>query len=76
MNEQRPRVSTSVEMPHAGNYAYRLVADGIFVDQFGQQYQDKTSGEGTIRIREGAVFLFMQTLHGVELRANDLSQMQ
>jgi hypothetical protein len=64
VDRQRPKTSANIQVARPGNYAYTLIADGVFVNQLGQMYQAQGRGDGVVEVREGSVFTLVITPHG------------
>jgi hypothetical protein len=67
VNQQKPTDSVKIRVPNSGNYSYTVIADGYFINQFGQIYRAQGRGDGIIEVREGSIFTLMVTQHGIRL---------
>jgi hypothetical protein len=67
VNQNYPEASANVSLPRPGEYAYTLIADGVFINEYGQTWREQARGDGTINVREDEVFALTVTPHGIRL---------
>jgi len=67
VNQQQATDSAKIKVSGVGNYAYTILADGVFMNQFSQPYRTQGRGDGVIEVSKGSVFELAMTPHGVRL---------
>ena len=67
VDKEHNMVSIKINVSSSGSYPYVILADGVFVNQFGQLYRSRCRGDGVIEVNEGAVFRVALTPHGIRL---------
>ncbi|MCC5614185.1 hypothetical protein LC605_03655 [Nostoc sp. CHAB 5836] len=67
VDEQNPNASVKIRVPNSGSYSYRVLADGHFINQFGQTYHDQAFGDGVLEVSDGSIFILTLTPNGLTL---------
>lgn len=67
VNQQQVTASAKVQVPKSGIYNYTVLADCVFINQFGQIDRQQGRGDGVIEVSDGSIFMLTITPSGIKL---------